>query len=265
MLIKETNVERLEGKVAIVTGASSGIGAATARLFAKEGAKVIVADLKVEEGRELAEDIKRDGGEATFISLDVTKESDWRDLMSKTIARYGKLNVLVNNAGVSLGKRIPETSLEDWNWVMDVNASGVFLGTKYAIETMKDNGELCSIINRSSVAAMNGEPELPAYCASKGAVRSFTKSAALTCGEAGYKIRVNSIHPGYVHTEMTENEARDLGIPTEEYFEKVGKMHPIGHIGEPNDIAYGDLYLASDESKWVTGSELVIDGGYLAK
>lgn len=262
---KETNMERLEGKVAIVTGASGGIGAATARLFAREGAKVVVADMKVAEGREVAEDIKLDGGEATFISLDVTKESDWQDLISKTIEKYGKLNILVNNAGVSLGKRIAETSLEDWNWVMDVNATGVFLGTKYAIETMKDNGELCSIINRSSVAAMIGEPELPAYCASKGAVRSFTKSAALTCGEAGYKIRVNSVHPGYVPTKMTEKEARDLGMPPGEYFEKVGEMHPIGHIGDPTDIAYGDLYLASDESKWVTGSELVIDGGYSAK
>ena len=213
----------------------------------------------------MTEDIKNDDGEAIFIKLDVTKESDWEELMDAVIRKYGKLNILVNNAGVSLGKTVEETSLDEWNWVMSINSTGVFLGTKYAIATMKGNGELCSIINRSSIDAMVGESDLAAYCASKGAVRVLTKSAALACAEAGYTIRINSVHPGYIHTALTEKEAKDSGLTPKQYFEKVGSMHPIGHIGEPIDIAYLDLYLASDESRWVTGSEFVIDGGYTAK
>lgn len=172
---------------------------------------------------------------------------------------------MVNNAGVSLGKNIEETTLEDWNWLMGINATGVFLGTKYAIAAMKNNGENCSIINRSSVDGQVAEAGLFAYCASKGAVTLLTKSAALHCGEKGYKIRVNSVHPGYVHTALTEKEAADSGLTPEEYFAKVGKLHPIGYIGKPMDIAYADLYLASDESLFVTGSELTIDGGWTAQ
>jgi NAD(P)-dependent dehydrogenase (short-subunit alcohol dehydrogenase family) len=186
-------------------------------------------------------------------------------VIREVIEKYGKLNILVNNAGVSLGKTVMETSLDEWDEVMKINAGGVFLGTKYAIEAMKDNGELCSIINISSIDAIVGEPGLAAYCASKGAVRAFTKSVTLACGEAGYTIRINSVHPGYVHTEMSAQEGIDMGLTVEEYFEKVGKMHPIGHIGQPIDIAYVNLYLASDESKWVTGSEFVVDGGYISR
>ncbi|UCC90944.1 MAG: glucose 1-dehydrogenase [Dehalococcoidia bacterium] len=257
---------RLKGKVAMITGGASGIGRAHAQLFAKEGAKVVITTRrKVAEGTALAESIKKEGGEATFIKLDVTKESEWREVINEVIREYGKLNILVNNAGVSLAKTIEDTSLDEWNLVMDINSTGVFLGTKYAIETMKNNGELCSIINISSIDAMVGEAELPAYCASKGAVRSLTKSVALSCAQAGYNIRVNSVHPGYIHTELTEKEAQDSGLTPEQYFEKVGKMHPIGRIGEPIDIAYISLYLASDESRWVTGGEFVADGGYIAR
>ena len=257
---------RLDGKVAMITGGASGIGKAQAELFAKEGAKIVITTRrKVAEGTALAESINKMGGEATFFKLDVTKESDWREVIDKVIRKYGKLNILVNNAGVSLGKTIEDTSLDEWNWVMDINSTGVFLGTKYAIEAMKNNGELCSIINISSTAAIVGEAHLVAYCASKGAVRSLTKAAAISCAEAGYTIRVNSVHPGYIHTELTEKEAQDSGLTLQQYFEKVGKMHPIGRIGEPIDIAYVSLYLASDESKWVTGSEFVADGGYIAR
>ena len=257
---------RLEGKVAMITGGASGIGKAHAELFAREGAKVIITTRrKVAEGTALAESIKKGGGEATFIKLDVTKESEWREAIDEVIRKYGKLNILVNNAGVSLGKTIEDTSLDEWNLVMDINSTGVFLGTKYAIEAMKNNGEPCSIINISSIDAMVGEAELPAYCASKGAVRSLTKAVALSCAQAGYNIRVNSVHPGYIHTELTEKEAQDSGLTPEQYFEKVGKMHPIGRIGEPIDIAYISLYLASDESRWVTGGEFVADGGYIAR
>jgi len=176
----------LESKVAIITGAAIGIGGADARLFAKEGAKVVVTDIKEVEGRMLAENIKKEGGEAIFLKLDVAKESDWERVISEVIRKYGKLNILVNNAGVIFCKALEETSLDEWNWIMNINSTGVFLGTKYAIEAMKDNGEPCSIINRSSVDAMVGESTAAAYCASKGAVRAFTKAAALACAEAGY-------------------------------------------------------------------------------
>jgi len=257
---------RLEGKIAMITGGAVGIGKAHAQLFAKEGAKVIITtSKKVVEGTSLAESIKKDGGEATFIKLDVSKESEWIEVIGEAVRKYGKLNVLVNNAGVSLGKTIEETSLDEWNWLMDINSTGVFLGTKYAIKAMKNNGDPCSIVNISSIDAMVGEAELAAYCASKGAGRSLTKSAALHCGAAGYTIRVNSVHPGYIHTGLTEKEAQDSGLTTEQYFEKVGKLHPIGHIGQPIDVANVSLYLASNESNWVTGSEFVVDGGYIAR
>jgi NAD(P)-dependent dehydrogenase (short-subunit alcohol dehydrogenase family) len=235
-------------------------------LFAREGARVVVTTRKkVVEGRALVEDIRKEGREAIFIQFDVSVEEDWAEAIREVIKKYDKINILVNNAGVTSGKSILEVSLADWNRVMGINAGGVFLGTKYAILTMKDNGELCSIVNISSIDGIIGEAPLPAYCASKGAVRAFTKSVALACGEAGYTIRVNSVHPGYVLTEMTPEEANEAGFTLEQYLEKTGKLHPIGHIGKPIDIAYVNLYLASDESRWVTGSEFIVDGGYTAQ
>ena len=256
---------RLDNKVAIVTGSAEGIGKATAILFAKEGAKVVVADINETKGKAVVDEIQQAGGDAIFFLLDVTNEQQWKSLMNRTTEKYGKLNVVVNNAGISRAKDIENTTLKDWNDIMGVNATGVFLGTKYAIEAMKDSGELCSIINRSSIDGQIAESGLFAYCASKGAVTILTKSAALCCGEKGYKIRVNSVHPGYVHTALTEEEARGYGLEPEEYFVKVGKQHPLGCIGEPNDIAYIDVYLASDESKWTTGAEFVVDGGWTAQ
>ena len=258
-------MERLKNKVALVTGSSAGIGRASAKLFAEEGAKVVVADINESDGKKVVDEIKENGGDAIFVKLDVTKEDAWKEAINKTIENYDKLNVLVNNAGISFAKDIEETTLEDWNKIMNVNATGVFLGTKYAISAMKNNGERCSIINRSSIDGQIGEAGLFGYCASKGAVTILTKSAALACGEKGYQIRVNSVHPGYVHTKLTEEEALGYGIMPDEYFKKVGKLHPIGFIGEPIDIAYLDVYLASDESKWVTGSEFVADGGWTAQ
>jgi NAD(P)-dependent dehydrogenase (short-subunit alcohol dehydrogenase family) len=256
---------RLNNKVAIVTGSAEGIGKATAILFGKEGAKVVVADINDTKGKEVVNEIQQAGGDAIFFMLDVTNEKQWQSLMDTTTEKYGKLNVIVNNAGISRAKDIENTSLEDWNEIMGVNATGVFLGTKYAIDAMKDNDELCSIINRSSIDGQIAESGLFAYCASKGAVTILTKSAALCCGEKGYNIRVNSVHPGYIHTALTEEEARGYGLEPEEYFVKVGKQHPLGCIGEPNDIAYIDVYLASDESKWTTGAEFVVDGGWTAQ
>jgi NAD(P)-dependent dehydrogenase (short-subunit alcohol dehydrogenase family) len=256
---------RLNNKVAIVTGSAEVIGKATAILFGKEGAKVVVADINEKKGKKVVDEIQQTGGAAIFFMIDVTNEKQWQSLMDTTTEKYGKLNVIVNNAGISRAKDIENTSLEDWNDIMGVNATGVFLGTKYAIGAMKDNGELCSIINRSSIDGQIAESGLFAYCASKGAVTILTKSAALCCGEKGYKIRVNSVHPGYIHTALTEEEARGYGLEPEEYFLKVGKQHPLGCIGEPDDIAYIDVYLASDESKWTTGAEFVVDGGWTAQ
>jgi 3(or 17)beta-hydroxysteroid dehydrogenase len=256
---------RLQDKVAFVTGGAMGIGRATAVMFANEGAKVVIGDLDEVAGADVVEEIRRVGGEATFLTLDVSSEDDWKRVMAQTVATYGKLNVLVNNAGISLAHDVEETTLAEWNRVMNVNATGVFLGLKYGIETMKANNEKCSIINRSSVDGQVGEAGLFAYCASKGAVTVMTKSAALAVGAKGYSIRVNSVHPGYVHTPLTEKEAADYGLTPDEYFAKVGAQHPIGFIGEPVDIAYLDVYLASDESRWVTGAEFTIDGGWTAQ
>lgn len=256
---------RLQGKVAIVTGGAMGIGRATATMFAAEGARVVLGDVNETEGAKVVEEIRQAGGEATFMKLDVSSEDDWRRVVAETVKLYGKLTVLVNNAGISLGHDIEETTLDEWNHVMSINSTGVFLGLKYGIEAMKANGEGCSIINRSSVDGQVGEAGLFAYCASKGAVTVMTKSAALAVGAKGYSIRVNSVHPGYVHTPLTEKEAADFGLTPDEYFKKVGAQHPIGFIGEPVDIAYLDLYLASDESRWVTGAEFTIDGGWTAQ
>jgi len=256
---------RLDGKVAIVTGGAMGIGRGTAELFAAEGAAVVIGDIDVAAGKAVAEAIKADGGRAVAMALDVTGEDDWRRVIADTVDGFGKLTTLVNNAGISLGHDVEETTLEEWDRVLRVNATGVFLGMRTAIGAMKESGEPCSIVNRSSIDGQVGEAGLFAYCASKGAVTVMTKSAALAMGEKGYPIRVNSVHPGYVHTPLTEQEAADFGMSPDEYFAKVGAQHPIGFIGEPVDIAYLDLYLASDESRWVTGAEFTIDGGWTAQ
>jgi NAD(P)-dependent dehydrogenase (short-subunit alcohol dehydrogenase family) len=255
---------RLEGKVAIVTGSAEGIGEATAKLFAREGARVVIADINRTKGDDVVNEIKKEGGEAIYFSLDVTSEKNWQSLIEKTVNEFGKLNVLVNNAGIIKIADIEQTSLEDWHRIMDVNATGVFLGTKQAIGAMKRNGELCSIVNRSSVAGQIGDKNMLAYCASKGAVTILTKSAALSCGDNNYKIRINSVHPAYVSTSMTRDEAAQIGISEEDYMQGAKQLHPIG-LGEAMDVAYLDLFLSSDESKWITGAEFNVDGGFTAQ
>ncbi len=249
---------RLQGKVAIISGGSRGMGAVEAALFAKEGAKVVVGDVREEEGRSLVEKITREGGDAVFVRLDVTSETDWEAAVSEAANRYGKLNVLVNNAGVSARGSIEETTVADWDRVMDINAKGVFLGTRQAIPEMRKAGG-GSIINISSQLGLVGMNESsPQYQASKGAVRLFTKSAAIQYASEG--IRVNSVHPGPIATPMTEARRSDAAV-----HQLMVSRIPLGRYGESEDVAYGVLYLASDEASFVTGSELVIDGGWTAQ
>lgn len=252
---------RLHGKIAIITGAAQGNGLGIAELFAKEGAKVVLADLKEQKGQAAADRIKKNGGDAFYIKHDVTQEDDWNRAIERTLDAHGKLDVLVNNAGVSITATVHETDLERWRWVHAVNLDGMFLGTKFAAVPMKENGG-GSIVNISSILASVGYPGYAAYCASKGGATNFTKVAALEC--APFKIRVNAIHPGFIATPMVWDELEEKG-DVEKGLAKLVAMHPIGRIGEPEDVAYGALYLASDESSFVTGSELVIDGGYLAQ
>ena len=249
---------RLDGKVAFISGGARGMGAAEARMFAREGARVGVGDLLEGEGRKVEEEINETGGEAFYVRLDVTSEADWTAAISATVERFGKLDVLVNNAGVSANSMLEDTSVEEWDRVMDINAKGVFLGTRAAIPEMRKAGG-GSIVNISSQFGLVGaEYSSPQYQASKGAVRLLTKSAAIQYAEDG--IRVNSVHPGPVVTAMTEARRADR----EQYQLSLSRV-PMGRYGEPDEIAYGVLYLASDESSYVTGSELVIDGGWTAQ
>jgi NAD(P)-dependent dehydrogenase (short-subunit alcohol dehydrogenase family) len=253
---------RVEGKVCMVTGGSLGLGAASARMLAREGARVVITDVKEAEGRALADEINNAGGVCIFVRHDVTQESDWVQAIDLTLQRFGRLDVLVNNAGVALAGGVEDTTLEQWRWLMSINLDGVFLGAKHGVEAMKTLGG--SIINLSSIEGLIGDPNLAAYNASKGGVRLLTKSVALDCAKRGYGIRVNSIHPGYILTPMVEGYVHGQE-DAEAAEEALAALHPLGHIGEPDDIAYGVVYLASDESKFVTGSELVIDGGYTAQ
>lgn len=255
-------MRRVAGKVALVTGGGLGLGRASAVLLAREGAKVVVTDLKEEEGHAAADEIIDAGGEAIFLRHDVASESDWDKAIAMTVSRFGRLDIVVNNAGVALAADVEKTTLEQWRWLMSINLDGVFLGTQRAVAAMRATGG--SIVNISSIEGLIGDANLAAYNASKGGVRIFTKSAALHCAKSGYKVRVNSIHPGYIWTPMVEHYLSSQPDPAAAKAFIEG-LHPVGHLGEPDDIAYGVLYLASDESKFVTGAELVIDGGYTAQ
>ena len=255
---------RLAGKAAIVTGATSGIGAEAARRLAEEGAHVLVTGQHEGRGAAVADAIAAAGGEARFQPLDVTDEAAWQAAVDGVMAAQGRLDILFNNAGITRAEPVTEVTLETWRRIMTVNADGVFLGTRSAIPAMRQGGG-GSIINMSSVLGMVGTANLAAYTASKGAVRYFTKCVALECARDGSGIRVNSIHPAFIHTPMMDETAIRMFGDAETGMREFGKLHPVGHVGEPVDIANGVVYLASDEAKFVTGTELVIDGGYTAE
>ena len=248
---------RLHGKVALITGAARGQGAAEARLFAQEGAKVVLADVTDQEGIAVATEIAEEGADAIYVHLDVTNEAEWEAAILETVSKFGKLDILVNNAGIWRRGHVTETSSEQWDSILDVNSKGVFLGTKAAIPEMRKAGG-GSIVNISSTAGLVGSRTSAAYSASKGAVRIFSKSTAIQYASEG--IRANSIHPGPIDTDMG-----DQVWPDATSREASISRTALARIGTAKDIAYGALYLASDEASFVTGSELVIDGGVTAQ
>ena len=256
---------RVEGKVALVTGGASGIGRACAERLAAEGAKVVVTDVQDDKGEEVARAL----GDSLYLRHDVTDEDAWIKVVAAVAERFGRLDVLVNNAGIGLGGSVLEMSLSDFRKQMAVNVEGVFLGVKHSLPLMRKSGDGGSIVNMSSVAGLKGAASLAGYCASKGAVRLFTKAVALECAQAQDKVRVNSVHPGIIETPIWDSIIGTGGPGANAAPERsatldamAGMTVPLGMKGLPSDIADGELWLASAESRNVTGAELLIDGGF---
>jgi NAD(P)-dependent dehydrogenase (short-subunit alcohol dehydrogenase family) len=250
---------RLEGRVALVTGGAQGIGKEIARVLAREGAQVIIADINDEKGQFVVQEMQ---SSACYLHLDVSNESDWQQAMENILRMYSKLDILVNNAGIHAAVDPENGTLEKWKEIQAVDLEGVFLGCKYAIQTMKNTSEHGSIINISSIAWTRGMPGNIAYSASKTAVTNLTQSVAVYCGEQGYNIRCNWISPGFIPTPMLMGVQRDA--EQEARFQEYIRNIPLGKMGTPEDIGNGVLFLASDESKYITGTELRIDGGITA-
>ncbi|BCW87238.1 2,5-dichloro-2,5-cyclohexadiene-1,4-diol dehydrogenase LinX [Alphaproteobacteria bacterium SO-S41] len=255
---------RVEGKIALITGAAQGLGEAIARMLAREGARVVLTDINIDKAKRVAADIGAD--RAVALAHDVTSEAAWIDTIAKGVAAFGGLHVLVNNAGISAGTTVTETSFEDWKKVHEVDLDSVFLGCKYAIpemaKTVKATGLGGSIVNISSIAGIIAGHNSAAYNSAKAGVRHLSKSVALHCAKQKTGIRSNSVHPVFIKTPILDNIVQRFG--EEEGYAKLGRQIPLGHIGEPDDIAYAVLYLASDESKMVTGAEIKVDGGISA-
>ena len=254
---------RLTGKIALVTGAASGIGLATTRMFVSQGAAVVMSDINAEAGEVEAKSLRSDSGAVIFVAHDVTSEPSWVAAIKAVRAVHGRLDILVNNAGVGTGGSIEDTTLEEWRQIHAVNADGPFLGCKHGIALMKQSGDGGSIVNISSVAGIIGAPQLAAYCASKGSVRLLTKSVALHCARKGYGIRCNSVHPSYTDTPMVNGMVEQHRAP-DRYRAALEGASPMGRLGQADDVAGAILYLASDDAKFTTGAEIVVDGGLTA-
>ena len=251
-------MNRVDGKVALVTGGGAGIGRATCKVLAKAGAKIVVSGRNIDSVEETAQMITQSGGEAVAIKLDVSSEADWQNAIDFTLARFKKLNILVNNAGIYTMENFEEVSLASWRKVMSINFDGVFLGIRAAILAMKDNEETNSIINISSTGGLRPYQDVP-YCSAKGGMKNLTKCAAIECRKKGYKIRVNTLYPGAIKDGMLK-EVKE----TEEYSREFLSQYPtVDRIGEALDMAKGILFLASEDSSYITGTDLVIDGGLL--
>lgn len=256
---------RLEGKIALITGAASGIGKATAERFAREGAKVALTDIDPDKGEELAEELVKSGHEAFYQTLDVVNPEEWRTVVESVTNRWDRLDILVNSAGIGRAKGLLEMSYDFWHQTISINLDGTFLGTQAAVDSMKDTGG-GAIVNISSVLGFVGMSNISAYAASKGGVRLFTKAAAIECANKGYNVRVNSVHPGYIETPMVMRRFDKIAEAEREAEEtRLKESHPLGRLGKPEEIASMILYLASDEAAFVTGAEFVADGGYLAQ
>lgn len=252
-------MKRLEGRVAIITGSSKGIGKGIAIAFAKEGCRVVVNSHKEsEEGNDVVDEIKRLGSDAIFVAADVSKEEEVKNLVDKAVRKFGKLDILVNNAGILVQGAVTELTEKDWERQMDVNLKGVFLCTKYAVQRMVKQGRGGRIINISSIAGLVGFPGISAYCASKGGVTELTREVALDC--AKYGITVNAIDPGVIITDMTKEMLED-----EQAKKMLLENTPIGRYGQPEDIGNAAVFLALDESSFITGHNLVVDGGWTAR
>lgn len=250
---------RLDGKVALVTGGSRGIGAAICGALAREKAKVVVTDIREEEGAALVDNLRANGLQAMFLQHDVTLEQRWSEVCEHTLEAFGSLDILVNNAGIALPGSIETQTFAEWRRTMAINLDAVFLGTQAGVRAMRATGG--SIINISSIEGIVGNAHVPAYNASKGGVRLLTKSAAIHCARAGYRIRVNSVHPGYVSTALVQDALSQL---PQDFAVRTLDRIPMQRFGEVDEVASTVVFLASDESSYITGSELVVDGGLLA-
>lgn len=256
-------MNRVDEKIALVSGGGSGLGQATCEILAEAGAKVAVTDINEDSATKVAEGIVKKGGQAVSFALDTTQEADWKRVIGKIMEVRGKLDIVINNAGIAQIESVETSTLEQWRHLMAINLDGVFLGTKYAIEAMK-KGDGGSIVNISSIEGIVGEPLACAYNASKGGVRIFTKSVALHCAAEGYNIRVNSVHPGFIATPMVLGLAAQMP-PDENPLEGILERIPMGRLADAIEVARAVLFLASSDSSYMTGSELVIDGGFTAR
>ena len=266
-------MKRLEGRTALVTGGSRGIGAATAKRLAAEGARIVIGDLLDELGAKTVADIAGAGGQAAFLHMDVTKEADWAAACALAKSRFGGLDILVNNAGIVIPVSGEDTTLDQLRRLLAVNVESVVIGTKACLPLLREAGPRwrggASIINLSSIAGLIGSPRMPAYGATKGAVLLFSRSMAMECSQKGYRVRVNAVHPGVVESDMgqvvVDIVKNRMAKSEEEARAMLVAQHPIGRLGQPEDIAAGIAYLASDDASFVTGTSLIIDGGYTAQ